>query len=77
MSIVSSCVLCRWAGHAARIRKMRNAYKILIGRQEGSRRLGRPGRRRKDFIKIDLREVGFEGVDCIHMAQDRNNGGLM
>jgi hypothetical protein len=47
----------RWAGHVARIGKKRNAYRILVGKPEGKRPLGRPRRRRVDNIKIDLREI--------------------
>jgi hypothetical protein len=50
--------------------EMRNAYKILIGKPEGKRSLGRPWRRWDDNIKTDLREIGFECVDCTHLAQD-------
>jgi hypothetical protein len=42
--------------------KMRNVYKILVGKQ-GKRPLGRPGRRREDHIRTDLREIGWVGVD--------------
>jgi hypothetical protein len=40
-----------------------NAYIILIGKPEGERRLGRPRRRCEDNIKLDIKEMGFEGVD--------------
>jgi hypothetical protein len=49
-----------------------NAYKVLVGNPEGKRPLGGPRRRWEDNIKIDLREVGFRGVDCIHLASDRD-----
>jgi hypothetical protein len=49
----------------------RNAYRILVGKPEGKRRLGMPRRRWVDNIKMDLREIGWDGVDWIHMAQDR------
>jgi hypothetical protein len=51
---------------------MRGAYNILVGRPEGRRPLGRPRRRWEDNIKMDLREIGFGDVDCIHWAQDRD-----
>jgi hypothetical protein len=51
---------------------MRNAYQILVGKPEGKRPLGRPRRRWEDNIKMDLRKVGLEEVDCIHLAQDRD-----
>jgi hypothetical protein len=50
-----------------------NAYKILVGEPEGKRALGRPKRRWEDNIRMDLREIGFEGVeDWNHLAQDRD-----
>jgi hypothetical protein len=51
---------------------MRNAYKILVGKSEGKRPLGRPRRRWKDNIRMDIKEIGWEGVDWIHLAKDRN-----
>jgi hypothetical protein len=48
----------RWAGHVARMGETRNAYRILVGKPEGKRQLGRPRRRWVDNIKIDLREMG-------------------
>jgi hypothetical protein len=48
----------RWTGHEARIGAKRNAYRILVGKPEGKRPLGRPRRRRVDDIKMYLREVG-------------------
>jgi hypothetical protein len=48
----------RWAGHVARMGKTRNAYRILVGKPEGKRLLGRPRRTWIDDIKIDLREIG-------------------
>jgi hypothetical protein len=52
--------------------KVRGAYNILIGWPEGRRPLGRPRCRWEDNIKMDLREIGFGGVDLIHLAQDRD-----
>jgi hypothetical protein len=46
--------------------------RILIGRPEGRRPLGRPRRRWEDNIKLDLQEVGWGSMDWIHMAQDRD-----
>jgi len=60
----------RGAGHVARMGKMRNAYKTLVGKPEGKRPLGRPRRRWEDNIRLDLMEIRWEGVDRIHMAQD-------
>jgi hypothetical protein len=50
----------------------RGAYRVLVGRPEGKRALGRPRRRWEDNIKMDLQEVGWGGMDWIDMAQDRN-----
>jgi hypothetical protein len=50
----------------------RNAYRILVGKTEGKRPLGRPRRRWVDNIKMDLRELGWDCVDCIDLAQDRD-----
>jgi hypothetical protein len=59
----------RWAAHVARMGK-RTAYRILVGKSEGKRPLGRPRRRLVDNIKIDLRETGWDGMDWIDLAQD-------
>jgi hypothetical protein len=67
----------RWAGHAARRGERRNAYRILVGKPDGKRPLGKPRRKGVDNIKIDLREVGWDGRDWIDLAQDRDGGGLM
>jgi hypothetical protein len=50
----------------------RKAYRILVGKPEGKRPLGRPRRRSVDNIKMDVREVGRDGVDWMDMAQDRD-----
>ncbi|KAJ4445920.1 hypothetical protein ANN_12606 [Periplaneta americana] len=52
----------RWAGHVASMGESRNAYRVLVGRPEGKRPLGRPRRRWEDNIKMDLREVGYDVV---------------
>jgi hypothetical protein len=52
--------------------EVRGAYNILVGRPEGKRPLGRPMRRWEDNIKMDLRDIGFGGVDWIHLGQDRD-----
>jgi hypothetical protein len=57
----------RWAGHVARMGKERNVYRVLMGKSEGKRPLGRPRRRWEDGIRIDLREIGLGSV-----AQDRD-----
>jgi hypothetical protein len=50
----------------------RVAYRVLMGRPEGRRPLGRPRRRWEDNIKMDLQEVGWGGMDWIDTAQDRD-----
>jgi hypothetical protein len=62
----------RWAGHVARKGAKRNAYRLLVGNPEGKRPLERPRRRWVDNIKIDLREIGWDGGDWIGLAQDRD-----
>jgi hypothetical protein len=61
----------RWAGHVARMGEKRGAYRILVGRSEGRRPLGRPRRRWEDNIKTDLEDGGW-GMDWIELAQDRD-----
>jgi hypothetical protein len=61
----------RWAGHVARIGDGRGAYRLLVGRPEGKRPLGRPRRRWEDNIKMDPGEIGIDGANWIRMAQDR------
>jgi hypothetical protein len=50
----------------------RKVYKVLVGKPEGKRPLGRPRRRGDDGIRINLREIGLGGVDWIRVAQDRD-----
>jgi hypothetical protein len=61
----------RWAGHLARTGEGRGVYRVLVGRLEGKRPLGRPRRRWEDNIKMDLREIGIDRVNWIQLAQDR------
>jgi hypothetical protein len=65
-------VTLRWAGHVARVGERRGAYRALVGKPDGRRPLGRPRRSWEDNIKMDLREVGWEGADWIELAQDRD-----
>jgi hypothetical protein len=59
----------RWAGHVARIGEGRGVYyRVLVGRPEGKRPLGRPRRRWGNNIKMDLREIGMDGANCIQLA---------
>jgi hypothetical protein len=54
------------------MRERRGAYRVLVGKPEGRRPLGRPRRRWENNIKMDLREVGWGDVDWIDLAQDRD-----
>jgi hypothetical protein len=47
---------------------VKNAYKILVGKREGKRPLGRPKRRWEDNIRMDIREIGWKGVDWTHLG---------
>ena len=62
----------RWAGHVARVGEERGVYKVLVGRPEGRRLLGRPRHRWVDNIRMDLQEVGCGYMDWIGLAQDRD-----
>jgi hypothetical protein len=62
----------RWTGHVERMGEKRHAYRLLVGRPEGKRPLGRPRRRWVDYIRMDLGEVGWGDVDWSGLAQDRN-----
>jgi hypothetical protein len=59
----------RWAGHVARVEEERKLYKVLMGKPEGKRQLGRPRRRWEDGIGMDVREIGLGFVDWIRLAQ--------
>jgi len=58
----------RWAGHVARMRERRGVYRVLVGKPEGRRPIGRLRCRWKDNIKMDLQEVGCGGMDWIELA---------
>jgi len=57
--------------------EMRNAYYVLVGKSKGKRTLGRRRRRWEDNIRMGLREIGWQSVDWIHLAQIGTNGGLL
>jgi hypothetical protein len=61
----------RRAGHVTRIGEKRNVYRLLVGKLEGKRPLGRPRRRWICNIKMDLLQIGLNVVDWIGLAQDR------
>ena len=60
----------RWAGHVARMGEERGLYRVLVGKPEGRRSLGRPRLRWVDNIRMDLEEVGCGYIDWIGLAQD-------
>ena len=62
----------RGEGHVARMGEGRRAYRVLVGKPEGKRPHGRPRRRWEDNIKMDVKEVGWGGIDCIDLAQGRD-----
>ena len=62
----------RWSGHVTRMGKGRVIYRVLVGKPEGKRPLGRPKQRWEDNIKMDLQEEGCGGLDCSKLAQDRD-----
>ena len=62
----------RWAGHVARMEEGRGVHRVLVGKPEGKRPLGRPRRRWEDNIKMALQEVGRSCEDWMELAQDRD-----
>jgi hypothetical protein len=67
----------RWAGHVARIGDRRGAYSALMGRSAGRKPIGIPRHRCENIIKMNLQEEGWEGMDCIALAQDKEVVGLV
>ena len=61
-----------WAGHVARMGEKREVYRVLIGKPEGKRPMGRPRRRWVDNIRMELQEVECGYMDWIGLAQDRD-----
>ena len=62
----------RWVGHVAHMQEGRGVYRVLVGKPEGKRPFGRTRCRWEDNIKMDLQEMGCEGMDWIELAQDRD-----
>jgi hypothetical protein len=60
----------RWVGHVAHMGERKSIYRVLVGRPESKKPLGRPRRRWEDDIKLDLREIGIDGANWIQLAQD-------
>jgi hypothetical protein len=69
LRVIKSRIM-KWAGHVARMLEGTGVYRVLLGKSEGRRQLGRPRRRWEDNIKIDLREVECGGMDWIELAHD-------
>jgi hypothetical protein len=65
----------RWAGHVVRVGEGRGVHRVLVGKPEGTRPLGRPKRRWEDNIKMDLQEVGGGDEDWLERAQGSINAG--
>jgi hypothetical protein len=61
----------RWVGHVARMGEGRGVYRVLVGKPEGKRPLGRPRRIWEYNIKMELREIGIDVANRIQLAQDR------
>jgi hypothetical protein len=61
----------RWVGHVIQMGEKRNMYRLLVGKPEGKKPLGRPRRRWIENIKMDLLETGLGGVDWTGLTQDR------
>jgi len=68
---VIKSIRMRWEGHIAGMGEERGVYRVLVGKPEGKRLLGRLRRRWEDNSKMDLQEVGFGGMDWIELDQDR------
>jgi len=60
----------RWEGHVAHMGKRRGIYRVLVGKPEGKRPLGRSRHRWEDNIKMDLQAVEYGGMDWVELAQD-------
>jgi hypothetical protein len=69
---VSKSRRMRWAEDVALMRESRGVYRVLVGKPEGKTPLGRLMRRWEDNNKMDLQEAGYEGMDWIDVAQDRD-----
>ena len=60
----------RWAGHVAHMEEGRSVYRVLLGKSEGKRPIGRPRYGWEDSIKVNLEEIVWVGMDCIDVAED-------
>ena len=61
-----------WVGHVALMGAKRGLYRVLVGKPEGKRPLGRPRHRWEDNTTMNFQEVGYGGMDWIELAQDRD-----
>jgi hypothetical protein len=64
--------IMRWTGHVLHMRERRGVYRVLVGKSEGKRELGKRRRRWEDNIKMDLQEEGCGSMDWISLAEDRD-----
>ena len=64
----------RWPGQLARIGEDRGVHRVLVGKPEGKKPLGKPRRRWEDNIKMELQEVGVDRGDWMELAQDSDGG---
>jgi len=71
------CCVIGLVGHGMQLRKKRSGYRILVGKPEGKRRLGRSRRRWEDNFKMDLKEKGWERVNWFYLAQDKDSERLL
>ena len=71
ISLVIKSIIMRWVGHVACLGDRTGAYRVLVGRPDGKSPLGKPRRKWKNNIKINLKEMEWEGMDWIDLAQDR------
>ena len=71
MQVVNSRTI-RWARHVARMGEERGVHRVLVGKSEGKRPLGRPRSRWEDNIKMEMKEVGGGGGDWMELAQERD-----
>jgi hypothetical protein len=70
--IIIKSMRVRWAGHVARMGEKRNMYRLLVGKPEGRRPLGRPRRRWVDNVRMGLLELGWGDMDWIGVVQGRD-----
>jgi hypothetical protein len=66
----------RWVGHVAFMGEEMKVYRVLVGKPERKRQLGRPRRRWEDGFRMDLREIGWWCVEWIQLAQEQAGTGL-